>query len=484
MLNYCFDKSQCPVQRLTAMASNSTSFLLNSKKPAELNLTSSIFKLNVDCLEGIFEWLSLQDLHTFGETCVRFQFIAGNYFQRNYQSLIVYNTRSEYIESSEFFDLGPIVRYAKLSAFTRYIQNISHIFDDIKRFQLNGDQFLSIIQISMISEIFTSTQIETIKHILVQVEVVKLRNCQFVCNFYANFLKHCKNLKRLYVQDVNLNKFETELPSTDEEKDGSTGENGWLDQKYVWLEYFELTPRSGVKINELQRFFVKNPNIRGFSTNSHCLYMNWKLLIDSHVKLIDFSIDLDCWPDMRSDSICYLLNSLHQLEFYDRLHLYGPYLNKITINQIETVHALNSLYVKHLKHSEHLNNLKSLKELSVSEALDIKNIEDLTHQLINLEKVYLKYGTSNDMLAFIRYSQKLTEIKVLHLKERTHLIESVLDMKALNEERKTFCAGRLVTIYVTENIFLKTKWTIGQTNLKFVRLKRIESYKWEHRFEF
>lgn len=43
-----------------------------------------ILKLNDDCCEEIFEYLSIKDLYSFGQTCKRMNRIAGIHFQRNY----------------------------------------------------------------------------------------------------------------------------------------------------------------------------------------------------------------------------------------------------------------------------------------------------------------------------------------------------------------------------------------------------------------
>lgn len=47
---------------------------------------SSIFSLNVDCLEMIFDFLSLEDVCSIGRTCRGLRDIAGDYFYRVYSS--------------------------------------------------------------------------------------------------------------------------------------------------------------------------------------------------------------------------------------------------------------------------------------------------------------------------------------------------------------------------------------------------------------
>lgn len=40
-----------------------------------------IFKLDVDCVEEMFDWLSINDINSVAETCIRMQRITGDYFQ-------------------------------------------------------------------------------------------------------------------------------------------------------------------------------------------------------------------------------------------------------------------------------------------------------------------------------------------------------------------------------------------------------------------
>lgn len=54
--------------------------------------TSSIFTLTVDCFDEIFDYLTLEDLCSFGQTCRKSQQIAGNYFKSNYSNATTYST--------------------------------------------------------------------------------------------------------------------------------------------------------------------------------------------------------------------------------------------------------------------------------------------------------------------------------------------------------------------------------------------------------
>lgn len=54
--------------------------------------SSDIFKLNAICCDDLFEWLSIKDLYSLGQTCKRMHRLTGLYFQENFRKL-----RLEYI---------------------------------------------------------------------------------------------------------------------------------------------------------------------------------------------------------------------------------------------------------------------------------------------------------------------------------------------------------------------------------------------------
>ena len=49
-----------------------------------------ILKLNAICCDDLFEWLSLEDLHSLGQTCKRMQRLTGIYFQENFEENAYY----------------------------------------------------------------------------------------------------------------------------------------------------------------------------------------------------------------------------------------------------------------------------------------------------------------------------------------------------------------------------------------------------------
>lgn len=51
----------------------------NKKMEASSEIPPKIFNLDVDCVQEIFDYLSIKDIHSVSETCTQMQRIAGDY---------------------------------------------------------------------------------------------------------------------------------------------------------------------------------------------------------------------------------------------------------------------------------------------------------------------------------------------------------------------------------------------------------------------
>ena len=62
----------------------------------DVPLAPSIFKLNVDCFEKLFDYLGKEDVHAFGQTCKRMQWVAGHYYRQDMPGDII-SCRANYL---------------------------------------------------------------------------------------------------------------------------------------------------------------------------------------------------------------------------------------------------------------------------------------------------------------------------------------------------------------------------------------------------
>lgn len=422
--------------------------------------STTIFTLNIDCFDMIFDYLSMKDIHSFGQTCKIMQQIAGEYFERNFKSTEKFSG-IDGIFSVYSDNHGVINQRTRTSAFNKFIINVSHYYENLeplRYIQLHSNEFDSLKHIYLVCLKLDAAKIECIRQILDQLEILQIRQCTLDGNFYDCFLKFCRNLKRIYIQD-DLGYI------LDENR------NPWLLREYPKLEHLQLIPRYSFKINELNRFFELNPRIQSFSTSSRCLWENRHELLKSNVKLDKLEIQiLDNFHRhlINMQSSVRLLNEFFERGFYRRLYLYVKRVDKQCSEQVITLRALEMLSIRQFSESHSLGHLSNLKELEIMNSVNLKDLETLALGLKNLEVLTLSNtATVNDILPFIRYSVKLYRIQA-------NFDEGSLNLCKLNEERKRLATARKIILYVSDNVFLETKWTTmrGEINLDFIEMRR------------
>lgn len=428
-----------------------------------------IFKLDIDCLEEIFDWLSLNELYALSQTCRRLQRVSGFYFQQNFPTIEVH---------CEDDGISVLNRSIRIDGFSQFTVNLS-IYGDLNRYRYVAVNCKSLKKIEFLGSTLSSAKIECIEEILSKVETIKIRSGQINANFYENFLKFCPNLRRLSIKNFRI---------YSKSKNG----NDWLHQKYPNLVDFELLGDVNIKIDDLIAFFNQNPNIRRFSTDANYFLIREfeKLCTEAKVSLDDLIIVRDYNEDELKQSICGVLNSLFEKGLYKRLHLHGTtaYFFQEVIDEIGSLRALTSLrcgcFLSPIP-SVNLSVLTSLRELSVhyypQSGEDMLN---MARSLYNLEKVSFAQATVEDILPFVFYSTQIREIRVQHIMNSSHLgmgeeskkknyfNGNILYLKALNRRRGQLNGARSVTMFVSENVYLATKWANETIDCELIRLKR------------
>lgn len=416
-----------------------------------------IFKLTVDCFDEIFDYLSLQDLCSFGQTCKVIQKMSGEYFKRNYSAakkythnkgiVIVYNdnTRSHRIEAPTF---------------NPFITSITHRDDKVESLRyidVHSDEFVALSEINFMCIALNDLKIQCLQKILPKIEIIKLTNCSIDGDFYENLLKYCPKLKEIHIED------EKNRPILNE------AINPWLLKEYPSLETLHILQSNPCKIHELCTLLTKNSNIRTFSTSSWCLARNGKELIESKVKLNHLKIfEGHNGTRMNMQILCLLLNKLHEQGFYKYLHMKFTLPSQEHFYQMASLYALESLYITILMEVCDLSRLTSLKDLTLPEAIQA---ETLAKNLVNLRRIKLFNTKFEDIMTFISHSVKLKEIEI-YIKK----VEK-FDLIKLNEQRKKLKNASKVMIFVQESVFLNMKWKTknGDLNLDFIEIKRYGS---------
>ncbi|XP_055304999.1 uncharacterized protein LOC129569843 [Sitodiplosis mosellana] len=418
--------------------------------------TPPVFNLINDCCYAILDWLSREDLRSFGQTCKWAQQVATNFHQMNHTAMNYRVYGLGQIFGPALFDLQNTQKIHIWGMNLDPYRNVkSYCNKPIKQIRL-GDTILSVAKVNCL------------KKLLRTVECVKLERCRINGDFYENFLKFCINIKGLHVgSSYHRN------PNGDHILIGV--DNGWLTRKYPTLEHLEVTRGLARRVDELKIFFEQNPNVRSFATDSTFLEENFDLFRTTKIKLDLLAI----WDNSASvTAFRDNLNSLHERGVFQRLHWY---CRLVSANEA-SLNALEKLSVGHWNLGECAtisSLLVNIKELIIRFYLNgSTTMETTARNLVNLERVYLGEPTCEAIVSFIRHSAKLKKIKVAHSIGMPNSNIDGLDLAAWNKGREKLFGARKVTIYVPEHVYLATKWATNKTDYSLIELKRGNSYDW------
>ncbi|XP_031639145.1 uncharacterized protein LOC116351204, partial [Contarinia nasturtii] len=277
--------------------------------PSNEESTPKIFKLNTDCFDETFEYLSLKDLHSFGQTCKRMNKVAGEYFKRNYSSIQTWcEIGGIYTNYSDKDGYNP--KRIKISGFSEFTPNISIDDDDLSYIQPHVSEFNSVKRITFDYSIIDNETIKFFEQLLGQLEMVLLLKCAIDAGLYHLMLQHCGKLKKIFVRECKFNGHPID-------------EYEWLLHTYPKLEHLHLSAYEGIgKIEELSTFFERNPNVHRFSTDFDLIWDNRDVFSNSKIKLDILELG-GSRSLLRTNLQEYLklLNGLHDQGFYKRIYI-------------------------------------------------------------------------------------------------------------------------------------------------------------------
>lgn len=409
-----------------------------------------MFKLNVDCFEHLFEWLSLKELLEFRRTCQRMKKVVDYYIKLNYPHLLRFNIFNR-------------------RCFLDMLNEHEHL-----------NYFKWTKQLSIENVKLTGAAIESIKYVLNGLEELKLNGVHIDGDFYDVILKHCPLLRHLNVTTNNRHHPGTII---------GTG-NDWLHRQYPMLEHFEMhigidheepSMEPPQYTTELLAFFQQNQKIRIFSTDSGLIEKCQRLLLKSGLKFDR----LDIYMDHRLHLVCNLANILYENKFYKHLHLYNNQ-NHLIRNEEHHLSAFNELEKLHLydlPEDRPMPVVESIKELSIGwidylpmGAQPMGNIQMnilkmVAENFTNLRRVDMQAVYMRDIWSFVCHAPKLQQIRVVMIVRNDK--PTVGDFIAMNEKRKKLVGARKVKILVDEQLFLEFKWA-NKINFSLIELKRTD----------
>lgn len=446
----------------------------------------SIFKLNNDCFNEIFDYLSLPELHSFGQTCKAINRLASAHFRSNYGAAAKFSgDNGIYTEYSDHH--GVINQRTQTSGFNRNITYISHYYErmaPLYYIQSHRHELTSINHIYLVCVTLNATRIKCIQTILNKAKVVQIRNCSVDDDFYHTFLQHCKCIERLYVQDVDISHHR------------QSQRQPWLCQSYSTLQHLELVPQYSNHLDDIAEFFQRNPNIRSFSTSAAVLWQNRDAFFKCAVKLDVLEVKMfRSAPNRLGQNVvaerelmrltCNLLNQLYKCGLFERLHFFVQNAGEANNQCINSLHGLEKLCIKQLDVGFKLSQRNDLSELVILNCANanVKNMEQFAKTLPILQRLFLQNASFDILLPFARHSANLNRVKWIP-EVKKHSNHHILNLLSLDKEREKLFAARKITIFVPDYVFLMTKWTTnyGNTIMNSIEMKRTDSFVWNQHF--
>lgn len=413
----------------------------------------NIFKLNADCLEQNFDYLSLENLVTVCKTCKRLHHAVGEFFQNNFFIKVVSEFGNIYSEN------------IRINCLSQFVRSIVIGDGDLNIFKPN--RFKSLEKIDFHFGALNS--IENAKLILPNVESLKFTFCKLDTNVHDTFLMLCKKLKRLYVRDINTRGMQRNI---------FIGiSNDWLAKKYSTLEHVEVY--SHRKVNEVIHFLQINPNIRKFSTTIEFLMANRDSLLTSNITLQTLAI-LHAKTSIDTSMFNSFVNQLFELQqcgFFQHLNLYFHITIRAYIYPSHLLSVVTIYDITNEKHKYPLSSLINLKQLYLLDAFEISDLNDALPNLKKLNYLRFYYESIDHILIFIRTLPKLRTIQINFFKSEsfTSDFDYVLNITAINNVRKQLANAGNLTIYIKERVYLATKSALKQTKCGLIEIKRYES---------
>ncbi|XP_031634390.1 uncharacterized protein LOC116347800 [Contarinia nasturtii] len=415
---------------------------------------ADIFKLNVDCFEEVFDYLSLADLASMAQTCTRIQQIAGHFFQLNYRAEKVWFDK-------DGFELKDV----KIDCFNNILENVyvnsrllSSNEDESFLIPLKHSTSIKEIEFDFYDCEDFSIDIYRIKDIISKAEKVSFR---YGKEMFDDLLDLCTNVKHLSFKIGNHDKVQS------------------MRHIHPKLEHIQFLPFTTINIPAQKTFIELNTTIKQISIHSDLLWMNRTLFKNLSHKIDTLAIDYFEHEKIEFDLFCRFLNELYESGFYKKLHFIKSIRIQEDIDQLASVKGLVKLYVRNYAH---VGALKNLEELCSIYSDYIGDLKTLPHMLSKLKRIHFEYSSYDDILPFIRHAEKVNKIKVESFRHGSHFDENykILDLIALNKEREKLVGAHKITIYVDEDVYLATKWAMKQTDFSLIRMKRETSYDWKH----
>lgn len=433
---------------------------IDKVKPVNTGQQSHLFKLDIDCMAKIFDYLSLKELINCAQTCKLMQAVCGHIFQ------LYYPYANAIVDDDHIFVDMDGSRY-NIDIFTEYVKCVMFTNLACDRTAIQWHRFKSVVHANFYYARFNAQQIRLVGNILLQAKSIILSNCQFDGDeLFHEFFAKCHRTRRLIIGMVY-----------------NCGLN-WLHEKYPMLQHVGIWPilRSPGELRGMQDFLHQNSQISTFVFSLKFIFANKRSIMTMKVK--DLHVVLD---DEHFQEFCELLRELYENGVYQRLSMKFFEYFEVTqqiMDQLPTINGLIGFRVPFNAHDIDLNSLVNLETLEFACNINqVKNVPSLAQNLTQLRSIHFHKASIDDILPFLRQLPKLKKISVEKITNSND--DQWIDLREINEKRKqlletTNNVSRVV-IYIVEEFYLRTRLKSTTMSLRFVEMQR---YEREYKLKF
>lgn len=428
------------ISAVAADVSETTSDCHEKESPAYL-------KLIADCWEHIFDRLSIKDILIMSQTCKRMNQMSG-YYIREYNPYVEFWMTKKGVQSQDVY---------VHSDFYRFIGRLIIGPNNESEFILNVELFNALKTIVFFDCQITETQIDGMQNVLKNIESIQLNTNKVPSCIFKQFSMYCLKLKQL---------------------DAFDPESALFLQSYPTLECLRYLPVQCVQIEDLKTFFGKHLKLKQFVTSRGFIWANRDILnqTTAHLEFLNVYFNKSD-STVPFDQFIEFLKTLYERGFYKTLQLSLPHgieTNSLVHlrNSISTLPRFDRLFVSTHSFID-LASLTHLKSLRIQELLcgfncTITEVESLAKNLTNLEHLTFQSANISAIRPFVRFTKKLQIITIFFL------LDSCLNLNALNEERRKLPDACKIVLCVPEKVYLATKWKSRSLSLNLVKILRAD----------
>lgn len=417
-------------------------------------------KVNVDCWEKIFDYLSLSDIISMSSTCLRMQKIGGRYFRENFHGYEC-NLKESSLHSDTFNDDRIEL---ERDDFVRFIDTVrvSRDFQYLQRFS-NKNLLRSLTTLCLDSVDINQNEIHGLTNVLNNIETIEIWDAKD--NAMGQFLVSCPKLKCLRIGMLNFY--------------SNSAENSIFQHVYPMLTDFQCNNFKGTSSETITSFLDRNSGIKNLRIRFEDL--NKIHFEETRIRLESLSIDVYT-TDIDATAFANRLKELHANGYFKTLRICetnSDYDDEIFINAMASFSALEALHIGELKANVcHLIHLKELHIQCTVTDFDnmidcIPHFEVIAKTLINLERLWINC-TIRGFLPFLRYSKKL-KLAIWNNNDDGIDVDT-LNLFDLNEERRMSGIKRKIQIGFFEGMYLAMKRkTKDEDDYELVKITRAET---------